>query len=204
MTSEFITGAATAIASSAVTGAASLAIGAFTKKRAGAKADRETVRAQADALIMAVTDLRGKAEVNRLLWGTRWEGARSFLVAFAAGAGAMSGTTLLARPQGNREEWLAIASGAGAAVDALARDRREAKRMDGELAPLIPRVTAAAAPLLRHPDQGVATATERLVKAAYNIKAKGALDRALREFGRAVVPVTTVPLRWWRRSSRSA
>jgi hypothetical protein len=70
---------------------------------------------------------------------------------------------------------------------------------EAELAPLIPRVTAAAAPLFRHPDQGIATATERLVKAAYNIKTKEALDRALREFGRAVAPVTTAPPRWWRR-----
>lgn len=61
------------------------------------------------------------------------------------------------------------------------------------------RVVAAAAPLLRHPDSGVAAATEQLFAAVFEIEATEALDTALHQFGRAVVPVTTAPSSRWRR-----
>ncbi|MGW4517949.1 hypothetical protein ACWEO4_39750 [Streptomyces sp. NPDC004393] len=169
-----------------------------TKRRADAKADRATVRAQADALIVAVSEIRAMAATNKVLWGGWKENGRSLLLAFAAGGGGLARTAAVAS-QDDRGRQLAIAAGLGAAADMISRDRREVKRLDGALMPAMTRVMAAAAPLLRHPDARVAAAAQQLLAAVTEIEATEALDAALSEFGRAVVPVTTAPPSRWRR-----
>ncbi|MER5534524.1 hypothetical protein [Streptomyces mirabilis] len=74
--------------------------------------------------------------------------------------------------------------------------------MDSALMPAMAHVMAAAAPLLRHPDPQVAAGTERLFAAVVDIEATEAFDAVLREFGRAVVPVTTAPPSRWQRLRR--
>ncbi|MFD5542327.1 hypothetical protein ACFWIJ_32055 [Streptomyces sp. NPDC127079] len=169
-----------------------------TRKRADAKAERATVRAQADALIVAVSEVRAMARTNKALWGSWQEIGRSFLLTFVAGAGGLARTAAVTSRDA-RGKRLALCAGLGAAADMISRDRRETKRLDGALAPAMTRVIAAAAPLLRHPDPRVAEATEKLFAAVTEIEATEALDAALSEFGRAVVPVTTAPTAWWRR-----
>ncbi|MEU8688829.1 hypothetical protein [Streptomyces sp. NPDC048665] len=169
-----------------------------TKKRADAKADRATVRVQADELIVAVSEIRAMARTTQVLWGGWKENGRSLLLAFTAAAGGFARTAAVASrdEQGKR---LAYFAALGAAADMISRDRREVKRLDGALMPAMTRVMSSAAPLLRHPDPKVATATEKLLATVSEIEATDALDAALREFGRAVVPVTTAPPPWWRR-----
>ncbi|MFE2970771.1 hypothetical protein ACFXKC_45640 [Streptomyces sp. NPDC059340] len=194
---QFLSGAGTTILSAVLTWCVATA----TRKRADAKADRATVRAQADALILAVSEVRAIASTNKVLWGSWKESARSAFLAALAFVGGAARTAAVAT-RDDRGEWLAIAAGLGAAVDTIGRDRREAKRMDGVLMPAMAQVMAAAAPLLRHPDPGVAAATERLFAAISDIEATEALDTALRGFGRAVVPVTTAPPSRWQRLRR--
>ncbi|MFF3911548.1 hypothetical protein ACFYZJ_37730 [Streptomyces sp. NPDC001848] len=169
-----------------------------TKKRADAKADRATVRVQADALIVAVFEIRAMARTTKVLWGGWKENGLSLLLAFAAGWGGFARTAAVTS-QDDRGRQLAGAAGLGAAADMVSRDRRETKRLNGALMPAMTRVMTAAAPLLRHPDPQVAAATEKLLAAVTEIEATEALDAALSEFGRAVVPVTTAPPSRWRR-----
>ncbi|MER7182921.1 hypothetical protein ABT404_26205 [Streptomyces hyaluromycini] len=173
-------------------------VATVTRKRAEAKAERATVRAQADALIVAVSEIRARAQTNKALWGSWQEISRSLLLTFLAGAGGFARTAAMAS-RDDRGQRLAIAAGLGAAADMAGRDRRETKRLASALAPAMTRVITAAAPLLRHPDPRVAAATEKLFAAVSEIEATEALDAALSEFGRAVVPVTTAPPVWWRR-----
>lgn len=79
---QFLSGAGTTILSAILTWSVTTA----TRKRADAKADRATVRAQADALIVAVSEVRAMASTNKLLWGSWKETGRSFLLALLAGS----------------------------------------------------------------------------------------------------------------------
>ncbi|MFE9601994.1 MULTISPECIES: hypothetical protein [Streptomyces] len=173
-------------------------VATVTRKRAEAKAERATVRAQADALIVAVSEIRAMAHTSKALWGSWQEIGRTFLLTFVAGAGGLARTAAVTSWD-DRGKRLAFYAGLGAAADMIGLDRRETKRLDGALAPAMTRVIAAAAPLLRHPDSRVAEATEKLFAAVTEIEATEALDTALSEFGRAVVPATTAPPPWWRR-----
>jgi hypothetical protein len=191
-----LTGAATTAFGSVLTWCAA----GVSNRRAAAAAARATTRVQADELIVAVAELRGRAKANIVLWGSWKETGRTFLMAVMAGAGGYARTAAVARQDDPQErDWSAIVAGLGSAVDVLGRDRRESKRADLTLTPAMVRVTAAAAPLLRHPDPRVAEATEQLLAVAFETKDTARVDVALREFGRAVVPATTVPPSRWRR-----
>lgn len=61
-------------------------VATLTIKRTEAKADRATVRAQADALIVAVSEIRAVAGTNKALRGSWQEISRSLLMTFLAGA----------------------------------------------------------------------------------------------------------------------
>ncbi|WP_445527474.1 hypothetical protein [Streptomyces cyslabdanicus] len=106
---QFLSGAGTALFSAVLTWCLTTA----TKRRTDTKADRAMVRAQADPLIVAVSEVRAMAGANKLLWGRWKETGRSLLLALVAGAGGAARTAAVA-PRDDRGEWLAIAAGLGA------------------------------------------------------------------------------------------
>ncbi|MGY4935838.1 hypothetical protein ACWD7T_33020 [Streptomyces sp. 900116325] len=133
-----------------------------SRDRADREAEKAALRAQADALIVAVVDLRHAAATNRILWEGPAERGRSFLLALLAGAGGVARAQVV-----GGSERLSITAGLGNAAEMLAGDRRASKEHTARVREPILRLATAAAPLLRHTDASVATATNELVTAAF-------------------------------------
>jgi hypothetical protein len=153
-----------------------------SRDRADREAEKAALRGQADALIVAVVDLRHAAATNRILWEGPAERARSFLLALLAGAGGV------ARAQAfGGSERLNITAGLGSAAEMLAGDRRASKEHTARVREPILRLATAAAPLLRHTDASVATAANGLVTAAFaEVENPTRVEAALEAFEGAV------------------
>ncbi|MBD0844742.1 hypothetical protein [Streptomyces sp. TRM68416] len=149
------------------------------------------LRVQADALTVAVAELRGAAAANRLLWDGPAERARSFLLATLG----FFGGAALARIAGGSDH-LSAQVGMGQAADLLSRDRRASKQNAA---------AAAAAPLMRSTDAAVAATTEQLLNACGDVENTERLEAALEAFGQAVRAATAPRLSWWarRRATRT-
>ncbi|MFI9052437.1 hypothetical protein [Streptomyces sp. NPDC053427] len=154
-----------------------------SRDRADREAEKATLRAQADALTVAVLDIRHAAATSRILWEGPAERGRSFLLAALAYAGGAAH----AQAAGGSDR-LSLTAGLGNAAEILAGDRRASKEHTATVREPLLRLATAAAPLLRHPDADVATAANELADAALTetenatrIEAGlGAFERAVR------------------------
>ncbi|EXU69653.1 hypothetical protein Z951_02875 [Streptomyces sp. PRh5] len=153
----------------------------LSRKRADREAERSSLQIQADALVVAVADVRGAAASARILYEGWPERARSGLLAALACAGAAART----RVAGGSDR-LAFVAGLGAAAHLLGADRRASKQHAATVQGPMLRLATAAAPLVRHPDEGVATAVDNLLAAASRLEDATRLDAALDRFGREV------------------
>lgn len=152
-----------------------------SRDRVDREAEKAALRAQADALIVAVGDLRATANVNRTLWERPAEQGRTMLLAALIGGGR------IVRGTRGGSGWADIAVGLGEAAQFLGRERIASKQNAATVREPLMRLTTAAAPLLRHQDPTIATAAEELFTAAMNIGTDTArADTALETFGRAV------------------
>lgn len=137
---------------------------------------------QSDAFLLAVIGLRASRDTNHFLWERLLEHGRSILLASLAAGGGW------AQHDEDAPEWRRFLSAGGAASQILAQDRIAAKTATMGLKADLARLAAAAVPLMRHPDAGISTTTEKVLKAAIQGggRATPRLDRALEQFGEAV------------------
>ncbi|MEU1592829.1 hypothetical protein ABZ468_08185 [Streptomyces sp. NPDC005708] len=170
-------------------------LGDTSRSRADRAAEKAALRVQADALIVAVLDVRGAAQTGHVLWDRPIEHLRTVALAGAAGV------SELHRSRGTGEsEWHGILAVVGAAVRVIAQDRIASKQYAATVREPMVRLTAAAAPLLRHPNPQVSTAAGELVNAACEIKKDTRrLDAAFAAFHAAVSAAEHNPPSWWRR-----
>ncbi|MFC7924754.1 hypothetical protein [Streptomyces cinereoruber] len=161
--------------------------------------EREVLRGHADALIVAVADLRAAGAANRMLWETLVERGRTVLLAGLACVGGAA----RARIAGGTDVQSGLV-GMGRGVELLAQERIVSKQAAALREPFT-RIAAAAAPLLRCPDPALVTATEELMNAAGNLEDTARLEEKLAAFGRAArVATTPPPTRRERRRARRA
>lgn len=166
-----------------------------SRDRADAKGERAALEVQADAMLVAVTELLAATKANGILWEGLAERGRSFLLASIAAGGGYS----RARLSGRGPEWLWHAVGLAAAGRSLGEDRRATKRAIAAITTPLGRLAAAAAPLLRHPDRTLAEATQQLLDAAYDTRRPGRLEPAAETFKQAVrAALLPPPSRWAR------
>jgi len=170
----------------------------FTARRSAVAADRAVTRLQADALIVAVYELRGLVVTNQVLWDGRSARYRTWLQAAITGGGEVA-RALLVSDERDRDGWLPALAGIGSAVGTIGSVRLASGQAAAAVTPLLTRIISAAAPLLRHSDSGVATATAALTTAVQGQVSEAALDDAVREFGRVVARSLEPRPRWWRR-----
>lgn len=157
---------------------------AAARRRAERESEAVGLRIQADALVVAVGEVRGTAATARILHDGWQERARSGLLA----AMAWVGMAARVRAVGGTDR-LSLASGFGSAAFVLAGERRTAKQFAaGAQGPML-RLTIAAAPLMRSPHEGIAESVDDLLAAAQRIEDNERLDRALDRFGREVAAV---------------
>ncbi|MCX4403813.1 MULTISPECIES: hypothetical protein [unclassified Streptomyces] len=178
--------------------------GWWLSERARARADRDNGKAelnrQADALVVAVFDLRASAHTGYILWDRIVEHGRTILLA------SMAGVSVLAQTRGpGITEKIQIAAMFGPAAQILAGDRIASKQYAATVREPINRLTSAAAPLLRHSDTRVSTTAATLVNAALESKKDTRdVDTALAAFRTAVTTATQDTPPWWRRLRRTS
>ncbi|MFE1444330.1 hypothetical protein, partial [Streptomyces sp. NPDC058739] len=153
----------------------------WSRDRADRQAELNTFRQQADALIVAVADVRASADMNHRLWERPWEQVRFMaLAAFAAvGEGAR------VRALGGTEQQMFAAAGGAAARLGLSEIHANKTALAALRGPLV-RVHEAAAPLMHHADQRVVETTNELLTAMGDISNTAGLEAALAAFGQAV------------------
>ncbi|MFI1767504.1 hypothetical protein ACH41H_36405 [Streptomyces sp. NPDC020800] len=165
--------------------------------KAEAKAERDSLGKQFDAMVHAVADLRAAVEADHSLWSSRMETVRAGMLASMAGLGVAA----FAKGQ----DWRQLAAGAGGAGWFLAQERHQMKTATASLVPKLAAVAAAAAPLMRHSDTGIRAATDHFMTTAFNYHASRnpqGLAEAARDFGSAVqAALHPTRRRWepWRR-----
>ncbi|MFD7409733.1 hypothetical protein ACFV7R_45730 [Streptomyces sp. NPDC059866] len=167
----------------------------LSRDRADREAEKATLRAQADALTVAVIDLRQAAATNRILWEGPAERGRSFLLALLSYAGGVARAQAL-----GASDRLALTAGLGNAAETLAGDRRASKEHIATVREPLLRLATAAAPLLRHQDENVAAATNALTAAALaEAEDTTRVETALAAFENAVrAALEPTPSRWAR------
>ncbi|MFC3348168.1 hypothetical protein ACFOOM_12190 [Streptomyces echinoruber] len=155
-------------------------LNARTTASAEAKAERDNLGAQFDAMLLAVTQLRAAVDEDRILW-SNW---REKLSAIALAA--MSGAGLAAFIRGSDHRQIAAAMGGASWF--LTQERAQQKTASSSITPKIAAVAQAAAPLLRHSDRDVQDATKQLMTAAFRYHEAGPaeLDTAMDAFGTAL------------------
>ncbi|MFF9192620.1 hypothetical protein [Streptomyces rochei] len=173
----------------------------LTRDRADRAAEKERLRSQADALTVAVLDLRHAAATNRILWEGPAERGRSFLLTLMSYAGGVARAQAL-----GASDRLALTAGMGNAAETLAGDRRAVKQHVATVREPVLRLATAAAPLLHHQDATVASTAAELTTAAL---AEGEdtvrVDAALTAFESAVrAALEPAPSRWRPRLRRRA
>ncbi|GGJ36740.1 hypothetical protein GCM10010121_054950 [Streptomyces brasiliensis] len=165
------------------------------RSRADRAAEKAALRAQADALITAVLDVRMAALTGHTLWDSLVEHGRTVFLAAIAGAGEV------ARARTARaSDRASVAAGLGAAVHVIAQERIASKQYAATVREPLYRLTTAAAPLLRHPDAQVSESASALVNVTFDIKKDTQnLDTALAAFHAAVTTAEQEPASRWRR-----
>ncbi|MEV7373002.1 hypothetical protein AB0O51_19285 [Streptomyces sp. NPDC090301] len=162
--------------------------------------EREALRGQADALIVAVSDLRMAADVSREMWSSR---NATRLVFLEAGLIALGGAAR-ARIAGGTDVQSGLV-GLGQSVQLVAQWGLVGRQAAAALREPFIRIATAAAPLLRCSDPAVITATEALVAATRTTEGRARLEEKLAAFGRAARAATTPPPTWQeRRRARRA
>jgi hypothetical protein len=149
--------------------------------RAEAKAERDALGIQFDAMLLAATGLRAAVEEDRMLWSSWQEKMRAAALAAMTGAGAASLTKGSDRRQ--------LAAALGGASWFLAQERTQQKTATSTITLKLAAVANAAAPLLRHSDTGVREATDRFMTAAFayhETRVAGAFETAAANFGNSV------------------
>ncbi|MFH8379293.1 hypothetical protein ACH4A7_38040 [Streptomyces cyaneofuscatus] len=171
-----------------------------SRDRQDEEREREALRGHADALVVAVSDLRAAYVVNRMLW----ERGPEILRTVALTAIAVLGGATRARVAGGTDMQGALV-GAGRGAELLAQERIVGKQALTALREPFNRIAAAAAPLLRCSAPALVTATEELLSAAESVTDTVRLEEKLAAFGRASLEATTPPetRRERRRSRRS-
>ncbi|MFC9176811.1 hypothetical protein [Streptomyces sp. NPDC057107] len=171
-----------------------------SRDRQDEEREREALRGHADALVVAVSDLRAASTVNRMLWERPVEGLRTVLLAGLAVVGGAAG----ARIAGGTDTSSGLV-GLGRGAELLAQERIVGKQAVAALREPFNRIAAAAAPLLRCPFPELVTATDELLGAAGSVTDTVRLEETLAAFNRAVLGATTSPpsRRQRRRARRS-
>lgn len=149
--------------------------------RTEAKAERDALGAQFDAMLLAVAGLRAAIETDHVLWSNWKEQFRTLALASVTGLAPASFVKGSDRRQ--------IAAALGGAGWFLAHERHQMRVASGGITPKLEAVVAAAAPLLRHSDARIRETTDSLVKAAYRYHEKRnptELEATIADFGEAV------------------
>ncbi|MEW1926385.1 hypothetical protein [Streptomyces sp. NPDC088360] len=156
-----------------------------TTARANADAERAQVHEQADALLTAIAAVKAMAITNHETTESPRQRLATHLLAqmtFWGGA---------ARAHGSG--WRRIGAGGGELARLLAQERHEERRNLSGLPSVMTRVTATAAPLLRHPDPQVIATTSALLDAVNDLTDQARLEAALHAFGQAARAAATPP-----------
>jgi hypothetical protein len=170
----------------------------WSRDRADHQAELATFRERADALIVAVVDVRASAAMNSRLWEHPWEVLRLMFLAACAGSGEAARVRALGGT--NRDM---VAAGLGEVARMSLRETHASKTALAALREPMIRVHETAAPFLRHADERVVEATNELLEAVGDVKNSARLDAALAAFGRVVVAVAEPrPSRWARLRNR--
>ncbi|AWN30024.1 hypothetical protein DKG71_31105 [Streptomyces sp. NEAU-S7GS2] len=184
--------------SSLVSGAVVAVLAAWLTSRSRNRQDRQeeigALRVRADAMTVAVMELRGAAAVNRVLWeGPAVRGGTFLLAVLAAAGGAAR-----ARITGGSDVQCGLV-GFGQAAELLSRERRATKQTADAVREPLTRAATAAAPLMRCSDPAVVDATEQLMNAVADVENTARLEAALEAFGGAINAATAPRLSLWAR-----
>ncbi|MFI6689068.1 hypothetical protein [Streptomyces sp. NPDC050485] len=186
------------LASTLVSGAVIAVLASWLTSRARNRQEQQAeigaLRAQADAMTVAVAELQAAAAANKLLWEGPAERARSYLLALMAYVGGAA----RARIAGGTDAQ-SLQAGAGRAAELLSRERVASKQSTAAVREPLTRAATAAAPLMRCSDPAVATATEHLLNALPDVEDTARLEVALNAFGRAVNAATAPRMSRWAR-----
>ncbi|WP_410540593.1 hypothetical protein [Streptomyces sp. KL2] len=164
------------------------------RNRQEQQAELGALRVQADAMTVAVVELRTAAAASRLLWEGPAERARTFLLAMMTCAG---GAVRARIADGTDTQSVQV--GFGRAAELLSRERVASKQAAAAVREPLTRAATAAAPLMRCSNPAVVTATEQLMRALANVEDTARLEAALESFGRAVNAAIAPRLSWWAR-----
>ncbi|MET7931326.1 hypothetical protein ABZT43_47365 [Streptomyces sp. NPDC005349] len=156
----------------------------WSRDRADRQTELATFRQQADALIVAVADVRASADLNHRLWERPWEQIRGLALAAVAGIGEGARVRVFG---GSERQVFAAAGGAAAQMGQIEIHANKAA-LAALRGPMV-RVYEAAAPFLHHADQRVLATTNDLMAALGDIRDTDRLEAALAAFGRAVAAV---------------
>ncbi|MGW5326800.1 hypothetical protein [Streptomyces sp. NPDC004014] len=165
--------------------------------RAEEKAERDALGTQFEAMVVAVAGLRVAVDADKVLRSSWLEGLRTFALAN------VTGLAPAAFIRGSERRQIAAAIGGAGWYLALERERM--KTATASVVPKLEAVVAAAAPLMRHPEETVREATDHLREAVFTYhESKNAeqLEAASYEFGvaiRAVLHPTSRRRLPWRR-----
>ncbi|MCF3172858.1 hypothetical protein IPZ61_05930 [Streptomyces sioyaensis] len=161
-----------------------------TTARANARAERDQTRSQADALLTVIADLKAVTAANHVTTESLRQRLATHCLAQMAFWGGFART--------GGPMWRRVGTGGGELARWLGQERHEERRNLTGLPPLLTRVFATAAPLLRHPDPQVTAATEELIATVNgDLSDQARLDAAMRTFGQAVQHAVTPRPSWW-------
>jgi hypothetical protein len=166
----------------------------WSRDRADHQAELATFLERADALIVAVADIRASADLNHRLWERPWEQVRFLVLAASAAAG--EGARV--RVFGGTDRQVFAAAGGVAARVGLSEIHANKAALAALRGPMV-RVHEAAAPFLRHADERVVETTNELLVAVGDIKDTARLEAALAAFGQTVVAIAEPRASLWAR-----
>ncbi|MFI8989855.1 hypothetical protein ACIG63_33445 [Streptomyces antimycoticus] len=157
-----------------------------TEARKEAAADRAALEAQADELVSAVLAVRVAGNAHEHLWGGwRAKAAVALRAAVRGGAGYVGS---------GQRGFPAVLAGYGDAASVIGRWDQESAASAAGLAAPLSRLGAAAAPLLRRQDPGLAAAVEEVFTAvAEHYADEDRTTRALAAFHEALRPALQPP-----------
>ncbi|WP_033240598.1 hypothetical protein [Streptomyces albidoflavus] len=162
----------------------------LARRRADREAERTALQDQADTF--AVADVQAAASVARQLYeGWPQRAAVGLLAALAAG-GAAARTRALGATDN-----LSLIAGLGATAPILSSARQTSQRYTASLREPMHRLATAAAPLLRHPDEHLASAADDLFNEVTRTQQPEVLEAAPQRFARELARVLR-PRRLWR------
>ncbi|ALM43643.1 MULTISPECIES: hypothetical protein [Streptomyces] len=166
----------------------------LARRRADREAERTALQDQADTFVVAVAvaDVQAAASVARQLYkGWPQRAAVGLLAALAAG-GAAARTRALGATDN-----LSLIAGLGATAPILSSARQTSQRYTASIREPMHRLATAAAPLLRHPDEHLASAADDLFNAVTRTQQPEVIEAAPERFARELARVLR-PRRLWR------